>query len=320
MRVFRNLDDARAAFGPCALTIGNFDGCHIGHQSIFRQVRAAASAGGWKAGVLTFDPHPAVVVAPERAPQLLSAIDQRIGWMAECGIDEAMVLPFDRRVASLDPDEFVRQILLDGLRARAVMVGDNFRFGRGQAGNVHTLSVLGEQHGFEARALHAVTGRGVVVSSSEIRRRLLAGAVGAAARMLGRFYSLEGRVVKGQGVGSRQTVPTLNLEPPAGVLPASGVYVTRAFDADAGRAWRAITNIGVRPTFGGDALTIETYLLSPLEGDPPERLRVEFTHRIREERKFANPAMLREQILKDAARAAAWHRHWERYNKRLPAQ
>ncbi|MDX1981460.1 MAG: bifunctional riboflavin kinase/FAD synthetase [Bryobacteraceae bacterium] len=311
MRIFRNLEEAGGHFGPCALTIGNFDGCHIGHQSIFRQVKAAASENGWKAAVLTFDPHPAKIVAPARAPKLLSTVGQRTRWMAGCGIEEVMILPFNSEVAALDPSAFVSNILSGALRARAVMVGDNFRFGHNQAGDVALLAALGERFGFQSKSMHALRLRGTVVSSSEIRRRLACGDVSGAARMLGRFYFLEGVVIRGHGIGAKQTVPTLNLDTAAEVLPGNGVYVTRTFDLEAERMWPSITNIGHRPTFGGDALAIETFLLSRLDSDPPVRLRVEFTHRLRDERKFDNAALLRLQILKDVERARAWHRRWD---------
>ncbi|MBI3682531.1 MAG: bifunctional riboflavin kinase/FAD synthetase [Acidobacteria bacterium] len=309
-RIYRSPDEARGCFGPCALSIGNFDGVHLGHQSIFAEVVGAARAGGWIPAVLTFDPHPAKVVAPDRAPHLLSTMEQRCRWMGECGIGHVLVLPFDRQTASLSPEEFVQSIVVETLDARAVLVGDNFRFGRRQAGDTQTLLALGARYGFQARALPAMRLRGAVISSSEIRKRLLAGEVAKAARMLGRFFALEGPVVKGHGVGARQTVPTLNLESAAEVLPAAGVYVSAARDADSERRWPSVTNIGYRPTFEGDRLSIETFLLEPLAGPPPLRLGVELTHRLRQERKFESPEALREQIMRDAERARRWHRRW----------
>jgi riboflavin kinase/FMN adenylyltransferase len=313
VRVFRTAEEARGTFGPCALSIGNFDGVHRGHQALFAEVRRIASEHNWNPSVLTFDPHPTSVVAPARAPRLLSTIEQRCRVMSRSGIEQVLVLPFNPQVAALSPEDFVQSILVDCAGARAVVVGDNFRFGHKQAGDFRLLSALGKTHGFQVRAIPAISLRGTAVSSSEIRRLILAGDVSRAARLLGRFYALEGTVVSGHGIGSRQTVPTLNLDTAAEVLPATGVYVTRASDLDQdGRWWPSITNVGYRPTFNGDSLTVETHLLAPLDGEAPPRLRVAFTHRLRDERRFDSPEALRAQILRDVSRAQAWHRRCTR--------
>jgi riboflavin kinase/FMN adenylyltransferase len=193
-------------------------------------------------------------------------------------------------------------------------VGENFRFGYRQSGNVRLLTELGSRLGFETEIVRAVNWRGRMVSSSGIRALLRAGRVSLAARMLQHPYALDGAVVEGRGVGSKQTVPTLNLAPDTGLVPAGGVYVTRAYDLAGGRRWNAITNIGYRPTFGAsDQLSIETFLLDLFTGDTPERIRVEFLWRVRDERKFESPAALKEQILRDVRiaqryfrRALAW--------------
>jgi riboflavin kinase/FMN adenylyltransferase len=251
-----------------------------------------------------FDPHPARVVAPQRAPRLMTPPDRRAALMADEGIEQALILPFTTDVARLTPEEFARRIVVDRLGARAVLVGDNFRFGHDHAGNVETLRDLGSRLGFETEIVSAVKRRGLSVSSSGIRALLEAGRVALAARWLERPYSLQGEVVVGRGVGSRQTVPTLNLSTPAELVPRTGVYVTRTHDLEAAREWNSITNIGYRPTFGESAqLTIETFLLDPLTGDTPRRISIEFLWRVREERKFSNPEALRARILRDAAAA-----------------
>ena len=307
--VFRGLDETPEDFGPCALTIGNFDGVHAGHRRILRRVRAVARAHGWKAAVLTFDPHPTRVVAPSRAPALMTTPEERCALMGEEGIQEVLVLPFDREVAALSPEEFVRGILAGRLQARAVLVGDNFRFGHRQAGNTQVLAELGRQYGFTTEIVPAVTLRGQPVSSTAVRQLVRAGKVTRAARLLERPFALEGAVVAGRGIGSKQTVPTLNLEPDSEVLPATGVYVTRTYDSEQDRAWESITNVGFRPTFGGDRLTVETFLLAPLEGETPRRIRVEFHWRVRDERKFESAEALKRQIFADVARARAYFRH-----------
>lgn len=309
MRIFRSLDEVLADFGPCALTIGNFDGVHFGHRRILRQVVALAAERAWKSAVLTFDPHPTQVVAPDRTPVLLTAPLHRAELMREEGIEEVLILPFTAELARLSPEEFVRQLLIDRLGVRAVLVGENFCFGYRQQGNVHLLADLGSRFGFETRIVPAVKWRGRMVSSSGIRSLLKSGRVSLAARMLQHPYALDGAVVEGRGVGSRQTVPTLNLAPDAGLIPASGVYVTRALDLVRGRQWDAITNIGYRPTFGAsDELSVETFLLDPFTGDPPRRIRLEFLWRVRDERKFESPAELKEQILRDVRVARSYFR------------
>jgi riboflavin kinase/FMN adenylyltransferase len=186
------------------------------------------------------------------------------------------------------------------LGARATLVGANFRFGHRHAGDFHTLEELGRKYGYQTEIVDPVTCRGRTVSSSAIRELLGAGRVSLAARFLERPYTIDGAVTGGRGVGSKQTVPTLNLATDAEVIPASGVYATRTSDLDGGRQWNSITNIGYRPTFGESGeRTIETFLLDPLEGESPRRIRVAFLHRLREERKFDNAEALKARILAD---------------------
>ncbi len=306
-RIYRGLEEA-AGFGPSALTIGNFDGVHGGHREIFRRLTAIGRAEGWKPSVLTFDPHPAKVVAPARAPKLLSTVEQRCAWMGEAGIEQVLVLPFGAEMAALTAGEFVERILAGKLGARAVLVGGNFRFGKGAAGDADFLRRVGGPLGIRVEVVAGQLVRGRMISSTEIRRLIVAGEVSKAARLLGRPYALEGEVVAGRGVGSRQTVPTLNLATSAEVLPATGVYVTRTCDLDSARRWPSVTNVGRRPTFGGERLSIESFLLEGLEVAAPARIRVELLLRLRDERKFDDAASLKAQILRDAARARSYFR------------
>jgi riboflavin kinase/FMN adenylyltransferase len=229
--------------------------------------------------------------------------------MREEGVEQVLILPFTRELAQLSPEDFVRDLLVGTLGARAVLVGDNFRFGHRHAGNVHLLEELGRQLGFETEIVKAVRYRGEMVSSSGVRDLIRAGKVARAGRFLMHSYSVEGEVVSGRGVGSKQTVPTLNLATTAEVIPARGVYITRTCETETTRRWNSITNIGYRPTFGAsDQLTIETFLLEPLEEPTPQRIRLEFLHRVRDERKFETPEALRAQILKDVRTANAYFR------------
>jgi riboflavin kinase/FMN adenylyltransferase len=309
MRVYRSLAQLPPDFGPSVVTIGNFDGVHLGHCEVLRRVKALADARGWKASVLTFDPHPTKVVAPERTPKLMTTPEHRAGLMAAVGVEQVLILPFDRSVAQWTPEEFVRLLLVDRLGARAVLVGDNFRFGCRQAGNTRTLETLGRELNFEVEIAPVVTCRGRVVSSSGVRNLVQSGRVSMANRLLGRPFALEGEVVSGRGVGAKQTVPTLNLAAESELIPGRGVYVTRTQDLDSARTWTSVTNIGYRPTFGeSDQLTIESYLLDPLTGETPHRIRVEFLARLRSERQFESAEALKAQILRDVSSAKSYFR------------
>jgi riboflavin kinase/FMN adenylyltransferase len=304
IQVFRSLEAARGRFAPSAVTIGNFDGVHLGHRELMRRLLGR----GAKPSVVTFHPHPTSVVALERAPRLMSTLEQRIEWMREAGVEQVLAVPFDIEFSRLSPPEFARLVLAESAGARLVVVGDNFRFGHRQAGDTALLAELGVAHGFRTETVAPISWRGRVVSSTAIRNAVEGGGVGLALRMLGRPYSLEGVVVRGHGVGSTQTVSTLNLATDAVVLPLRGVYVTRVRDLDTGRRWPSITNVGFRPTFGGDALTIESHVVEGYADPAPERIAVDFLHRVREERKFDDAAALKAQILRDVGRARAWWR------------
>lgn len=282
--------------------IGVFDGVHVGHQALLRQTVETARELGCRAAVLTFHPHPACVVAPERAPRLLYSIRERQELLRAHGIEDVRVLAFDARMAAMTPKEFAAGPLRD---VRAVVVGEDFRFGKGRAGDVATLAALG----FDVRPVAAVRMRGLVVSSSEIRKRVEGGEVSLAGRLLGRAYAISGEIVRGHGIGSKQTVPTLNLRTDAEVLPANGVYITRTTDLANGAQWNSTTNVGTRPTFeNAGGLSVETFLLDTLEGVGPQHIQLEFLRRVREERKFDSPEMLRRQILRDVALAKTYFR------------
>ena len=312
--IYRSLTEVGRDFGPCALTIGNFDGVHAGHRRICREVAGLAGRHGWKASALTFDPHPARIVAPDRAPRLLTTPEQRARLMAGEGIEQVLILPFTKTFSMLSPEDFVKKILVDTLDARAVLVGDNFRFGHGHVGDTRLLRQMGAKYGFATVTADIILCRGVPVSSSEVRRTIEAGGVARAMRYLERPYSIEGEVVPGEGVGARRTVPTLNLATAAEVLPGRGVYITRTTELGRPQAgglrhvWPSVTNIGYRPTFGGDKLTIETFLLEPLLGETPGQIRLEFLYRLRDERKFENAEALKAQIFRDVNRARKYFR------------
>jgi riboflavin kinase/FMN adenylyltransferase len=311
-RIHRSLEEVGSEFGPSVLSIGNFDGVHAGHRKILRRVVELARERGWKPSVLTFHPHPAKIVAPQRAARLLTTPEERCELMAEEGIEQVLILPFGRDIARLEPEEFVRNILVARLGVRAVLVGSNFRFGHRHAGDTRRLAELGAACGFLTEVIPAIQVRGCEISSSEIRRLIDAGNVSRAARLLGRPYFLKGDVVSGFGIGSTQTVPTLNLKTDAEVVMPAGVYITRTWGGQDNRSWPSVTNVGCRPTFGGAGVSVETHLLAPLGGDTPRRIRIEFLRRVREERKFPSAESLKTQIARDAERARRYFRLLER--------
>jgi riboflavin kinase/FMN adenylyltransferase len=292
----------------CVLTIGNFDGVHAGHRQLLRRVVELGREHDLTPAVLTFDPHPTQIVAPHRAPRLLTTIAERIALIREQGVEQATVLPFTEETALLTPEQFVERIVVNDLHAKIVLVGDNFRFGHKQEGDIQALCDLGAKYGFQTHVVDAVHRRGLVVSSSVIRRLIGEGNVAMAGRLLERPYALSGRVVSGHGIGSKQTVPTLNLETPAEVIPANGVYITRTHDSETNDRWDSITNVGTRPTFDGANLTIETFLLSSFDGLTPAGISIQFLRRIREERKFENADALKRQIFRDVGWAQAFFR------------
>jgi riboflavin kinase/FMN adenylyltransferase len=308
MRVFRSASGIADDFGPSVVTIGNFDGVHAGHREILRRVTTVARERGLTPTVLTFDPHPARVLAPDRAPRLIMTIGQRLRSFEALGVEAVLLLPFSLEFARLSPEEFAGQILAGRLHARCVMVGDDFRFGYKQSGNIETLRTLGGQFGFGLQPVPPILGRGQRVSSTALRRLITEGRVSRAARSMCAPFALEGPVVQGFGIGSKQTVPTLNLAPENELLPGNGVYVTRTRDESTRQEWRSITNVGYRPTFEGKALTVETFLLDPPPPQAPARIEVSFLAYVREERKFDTPEALKSQILRDVGAANRFHR------------
>jgi len=293
-----------AKFGHSSvLAIGNFDGIHLGHQAILRATVERAQALNAVSTALTFDPSPRKVLHPESAPPRLSTNEQRLEWFNALGLEAVVVLPFTLELARLSPAEFVEQILVRDLSVRAILVGENFRFGHKQAGDVKLLSELGAKHGFAVVIVPPVFYRGEVVSSTIIRREIAEGDVSHAARLLGRPFALTGEIVTGTGTGRRFTFPTLNLAAEQELLPARGVYITRSCFEGQTRSHRSVTNIGLRPTFNGSSLSIETYLLDTQLETTPQRMEVRFWKRLREEKKFTGPEELRAQIALDIARA-----------------
>jgi riboflavin kinase/FMN adenylyltransferase len=299
-----------AAGRNTVLTVGNFDGAHLGHQRILGRVVQRAREAGLAALAVTFDPHPLKVLRPAEAPAMIFTPAQRMAALAGFGLDALLVLPFDRDFAALSPEAFVRDILVAQLRAAAVVVGESFRFGHQQAGDVALLRARGADLGFAVESIPPVRVRGRIVSSSAIRQAVREGNVHLAGRLLGRPYAVTGEIRSGTGQGRRLLVPTLNLTHEQELLPASGVYVTEVTLEAPGASGRyaSATNVGVRPTFNGSEPTVESHLFDFSQELKTGRMEVRFWRRLRDERKFSGVAELKEQIARDLARARAFFR------------
>jgi riboflavin kinase/FMN adenylyltransferase len=293
---------------PLAVAVGNFDGVHIGHQALLREARLRADARGTRAAILTFAPHPARLFAPAKAPPLIMSLGRRLELCAEAGIELAIVEPFTREFAATPADAFVRDVLGRDLGARDVVVGYDFSFGRGRAGDASLLTQLGASLGIDVAVIRPVAIGDIGCSSTRIRELVTAGDTVGAARLLGRPFELEGAVVRGAGRGRGLGFPTANIAAEGELRPALGIYAGRARVLDgplAGQVHAAALSVGRNPTFTASSssdVSVEAYLLD-FDGDLYDRrLRVEVGERLRDELKFDSVAALVAQIERDVAR------------------
>jgi riboflavin kinase / FMN adenylyltransferase len=302
MKVFRNLDD-REIKSPTVMTFGVFDGLHLAHQQIMRRVVERAHAASLPATVVTFDPHPRAILHPQTAPPLLQTFEQKMEGMQKLGIEQAVVLNFTPELARVGAEDFLLDIIFGRLDAREVYLGHGFAFGHNREGRFELLKRVAGERGRIAEEVSEVVIRGHRVSSTMIRRLLGAGRLNLARRMLGRPYGIESRVIEGRKIAKAQlNYPTANLKPHNTVIPTNGVYVTLTLAE--GEWLRSITNIGNKPTFGGDPeITIETHVMNFDRELYGEKIRVRFLHRLRGERKFESIDGLRARIDIDYKRA-----------------
>ena len=284
------------------VTVGNFDGVHLGHRALVARTVAEARGAKGTAVVLTFDPHPARVLRPGRAPRELSTLPQKEELLAGLGIDALVVVPFTTELAARSADAFVADVLVAALGVRVVVVGESFRFGHRQSGDVRRLEALGGDLGFGVRAMAPLLLDGQPISSSRVRDALGAGDVATARALLGRSYFVDARVVRGDGRGKALGVPTANLEPENEVIPGQGVYAGHCWLPD-GEERPAVVNVGSRPTFGRGGITVEAHLLDFAGDLYGSRVRLSFEVRLRGEQRFADEEALVAQILRDIARA-----------------
>lgn len=304
MDVYRSLHELGAELHGAALAVGNFDGVHLGHRSLLEHARRLARARGARAAALTFEPHPTRVLAPELAPPRITTLPRKLALLEQAGLDAVVLVPFDHAFARTTPEAFATEILAGAVGAKDVVVGPDFAFGKGRAGDgAHLRALLNGLA--EVHVLPAIGVDGHRVSSSKIRELVLTGRVAPAARLLGRPHLLDGVVVRGEGRGRTIGIPTANVAPETELVPSIGVYAVRARGPGLDGAVAGAANIGRKPTFGGNAVTIEVHLFD-VEVDLYGRsLEVEFVERLRGEQKFESVEALLGQIRRDLGAARA---------------
>jgi riboflavin kinase/FMN adenylyltransferase len=317
MQIFRDPAQLPADYRSTVLSVGNYDGLHLGHRFLLARVVERACALSARSVAVTFEPHPGHLLRPGAGPRLITpTLAERLDLLATTGIDATVVLPFTVEFSQLSAEAFARNALLARLRAVEVHEGDNFRFGFRARAGVHELTALGTQFGFAVDIYQPLRVRGIDVSSSRIRQLISAGDLRRTRWLLGRPFSILSTPARGRGIGTRLTVPTINFAEYDGVTPAAGVYVSR-MQLAAGTpdevCFDSVTNIGTRPTFGDASFAIETHLLDfrPVPLNEATPLRLTLLARLRDERKWPSPEALREQIGRDVLAA-------RRYLRRFP--
>jgi riboflavin kinase / FMN adenylyltransferase len=304
MKVLDNFEHVPPEFMDAVLTIGNFDGIHLGHRAIFDDVLREARRIGRKAVVMTFEPHPKMMLHPERRPfYLLTTLDEKIGLLDAIGIDALILIPFTLEFAETTAEEFITEILWRRLMIRKIYIGHDYTFGKGKQGNEAYLAAFGKKLGFAVDVVNAVTVGNIVASSTRIRNAILDGDVRTAAMLLGRPYNLGGAVIEGKRRGATLGFPTANVLPNKELIPPRGVYA--AFGEFEKERYRGVLNIGYNPTFSDERLSIEIHLLDFNRNIYGRDLEILFVERIRDEVKFTGPDALVAQIRRDVEQAVA---------------
>jgi riboflavin kinase/FMN adenylyltransferase len=303
MQIFYKPEDVPAGFGPSLVSVGNFDGVHRAHAHVLGEIVRRARSSGAKAVAVTFEPHPSRILRPDSGLKLLTPGPVKLRLLKATGIDAVLMLPFGRDLSLMTPRQFAERILKKKLHAREVHEGYNFRFGHKAAGDVNLLMQLGQEMGFEVKVYSEETLRGEPVSSSHIRKLIGEGSVSRARHLLARPFSILGAPGRGRGLGSKYTVPTINLARYEELVPKDGVYIT--WTRVGTECFDSVTNVGNRPTFGADSFAIETHLLNfhPIELTPESEVEICFLERVRDEIRFPSVEALREQIARDVKMA-----------------
>jgi riboflavin kinase/FMN adenylyltransferase len=312
MLTFHKLDEVPPDFGPTIVSVGNFDGVHRAHRHVLHEISQRAKTANAKSVAVTFDPHPTRILRPGDNLKLLTPLPEKLRLLEATGIDAVLLLPFSRDLSLMTPPQFAHEILKEALHAREVHEGYNFHFGHKAAGNIQTLRELGREMGFEVHDYPEMRLRGEPVSSSHIRKLLGEGRVSRARHLLARPFSILSTPGRGRGYGSKYTVPTINLARYEELVPKDGVYITRTRigSGKKGECFDSVTNVGNRPTFGGDSFAIESHLLNfhPLELSADTEIELHFLDRLRDEIKFPSVEALKEQIGRDVGRAQKYLR------------
>jgi riboflavin kinase / FMN adenylyltransferase len=318
MIVFHNLGEIPADFGPTLVSIGNFDGVHRAHERVLLQLVSRAKVQDHKSAVVTFEPHPARFLTPDSSLKLLTPTKEKLRLISNCGVDAVLLLPFTHELSLMSARSFAEEILKKHLQAHEVHEGYNFRFGHKAEGDVVLLSELGREMNFEVVTYPAMELGRELVSSSHIRKLLVAGRLCRARKLLGRPFSILSTPAQGRGYGSKYTVPTINLAAYGELIPADGVYITRTRVGEL--CFDSVTNAGNRPTFGAASYAIESHLLNFQSMDLNELTEIEiyFLHRLRGEIKFPNVDELRQQIGKDVINAKRFFRRLDMVSKSGP--
>ena len=312
MKTIHDYKDFPASI-PTTVTIGNFDGLHMGHREVLKNLVTIARQSGTRSVLVTFTPHPLQILHPEKSPKSILLQEDKIKRIGEMGIDYLLNLKFDLAFSEMSGESFIREILAGALHAKYILVGQNFVFGHKRSGNVALLERLSHELDYTIEIIEPVSVRGNRVSSTWIRQLIQSGKISMANRLLGRYYRMSGAIVQGDGIGQKHLYPTLNLNPENEILPRIGVYVTQV--TIHGKEYPAVTNIGMRPTVSGKTLRIETYLIQhPLEEAPPS-MEIAFLHRLRDEMKFLSTEALKEQIGRDVRRAIRFFERLEYFRK-----
>jgi riboflavin kinase/FMN adenylyltransferase len=301
----------------CVATIGNFDGMHIGHQAIVRGVIRRAEELKQPSAVITFDPHPLSIVAPDRAPKQILTLAQKEEILRNLGVDALLVVPFTHEFSRWTADRFIDEFLVSALRVSEIRIGRDFAFGAGREGNLAKLQRAGERHGFGVEGVDDVTIRGIRVSSSLVRDAILKGAMRAVTLALGRTHFIDGRVATGRRLGRKLGIPTVNVDPFNELYPGGGVYVTTSRFESFNRSFESVTNIGVRPTlYENYGITIESHILDFDSNVYDDTVRVYFHQLLRRERQFRSALELTRQIALDVERSRRYFaRHSIRFNE-----
>lgn len=306
MKVFHDLD-FREQFKNPILTIGNYDGIHIGHRTIIRMVRERAARINGTSILMTFDPHPLQILRPDQELPSIAPRAEKIRLIEETGIDVLIIAPFTRQFGLLEPPDFIKDILVDRLKIKGLIIGYDFKFGREGRGDIPLLKEYGSEYGFSVDVVEPITIDHEKVGSNRIRILVQEGAIDMANRFLGRPYAIEGRVVTGMNRGREMGFPTINLRTEYNLVPGNGVYVTEVeFD---GKKHGAITNVGYNPTFGNAERSIETFILDFQGGLYERTVKLYFLKRVRDEVKFGSVDELKERIGADVQDAREYFRN-----------